>query len=77
MKDPTTSLGTGDQPAQLRYSHHDYEILAPGRYVICAVTGERIPLAHLRYWNAELQEAYASCEASLQRMTELKNRKRA
>jgi hypothetical protein len=32
--------------------------------VICAVTGERIPIEQLRYWNSARQEAYASAEAS-------------
>jgi hypothetical protein len=35
--------------------------------VRCAVTGEPILLPELRYWSVELQEAYVSPEASVQR----------
>jgi hypothetical protein len=33
--------------------------------VICAVTGERIPLHELRYWSIARQEAYLDAAASL------------
>ena len=33
----------------------------------CAVTGNPIPLQDLKYWNVELQEAYASGEISFKR----------
>lgn len=36
-----------------------------GSYVLCAVTGEKIPLEMLRYWNADRQEAYKDAAASL------------
>jgi hypothetical protein len=39
----------------------------PGAFVRCAVTGLPIPLEELRYWSVELQEAYVSPEAVLQR----------
>jgi hypothetical protein len=29
-------------------------------YIICAVTGEKIPLDQLRYWDIHLQECYKS-----------------
>jgi hypothetical protein len=35
--------------------------------VRCAVTGVPIPLEELKYWNVDLQEAYATPEAVLQR----------
>lgn len=44
--------------AKIEYGDADYIILQPGAYVLCAVTGERIALNNLRYWSAELQEAY-------------------
>lgn len=68
MKDPMTPLNAGDQPAQLQYYSGDYEVVVPGRFVVCAVTGEKIPLAHLRYWNADLQEAYLNCEVATRRI---------
>jgi len=59
-----------DVEAKLRYQSGDYEVITPGSYVLCAVTGERIPLDELRYWNFQRQEAYASCEISYQRELE-------
>ena len=50
--------------ARLHYLSGSFRVLVPGDHVICAVTGERIPLEQLRYWNAERQEAYATAEAS-------------
>ena len=54
--------------ARLRYLDADYQVLSPGSYVTCAVTGRRIPLAALRYWNVDLQEAYCDAEAAGKRM---------
>jgi len=55
------------KPAVLHYGTPDYTILRPGRYVLCAVTGRRIPLEVLRYWSSELQEAYAGPEEAMTR----------
>jgi len=43
--------------------------LKPGAYVRCAVTGVEIPLDELKYWSVERQEAYASPEAVMMRIT--------
>ena len=40
-------------------------VLSDGDHVVCAVTGERIPLHELRYWSVERQEPYADAAASL------------
>ncbi|HEX5775210.1 MAG TPA: DUF2093 domain-containing protein [Caulobacteraceae bacterium] len=56
--------------AKLHYGDGEYVVLKPGRYVVCAVTGVKIPLEALRYWSPELQEAYASPEQALQRWKE-------
>lgn len=64
-----SNFGAGDQ-ARLRYRQNDYDVVQRGRYVICAVSGARIPLEDLRYWNAELQEAYASPEIATRRYLE-------
>jgi hypothetical protein len=53
--------------AELRFLDGDYRIVRPGSYVRCAVTGVPIPLDELKYWNVELQEAYAGPEAVLRR----------
>ena len=57
------SLFAGE--ATLHYGFSDFTIMDPGGYVICAVTGERIPLESLRYWSHERQEAYKDAAASL------------
>ena len=56
--------------AKLRFLDGDYEVLEPGAYVVCAVTGTHIPLDALRYWSVDLQEAYANPAISTQRMQE-------
>jgi hypothetical protein len=62
--------------ARVRFLDGEFQVTAPGEFVRCAVTGEPIQLADLRYWSVELQEAYASPEASLQRYREIRARKR-
>ena len=56
--------------AKLRFLDGDFEVLQPGAYVDCAVTGTHIPLDALRYWSVDLQEAYASPGIATQRMQE-------
>jgi hypothetical protein len=56
--------------ARLHYGDGEYAVLKPGRYVLCAVTGQKIPLEALRYWSAELQEAYAGPTEALKRWQE-------
>lgn len=54
----------GSGEAKLRYLDGDFQVLSPGTHVRCAVTGRAIPLAELRYWNVDTQEAYADAEAA-------------
>jgi hypothetical protein len=61
----------GGDLAVLRYETPEVVILRPGRYVLCAVTGKRIPLDQLRYWSVELQEAYAGPAEALSRLSRL------
>jgi hypothetical protein len=53
--------------AEVKYLDGDFRVVRPGAFVRCAVTGLPIPLEELRYWSVELQEAYVSPEAVLQR----------
>ncbi|WP_338390244.1 DUF2093 domain-containing protein, partial [Hyphomonas johnsonii] len=39
--------------ARLRYLDADVQVLAPGDFVVCAVTGRKIPLQALRYWSVD------------------------
>lgn len=51
--------------AELVYGDAEFHVLRRGAYVVCAVTGQHIPLDDLRYWSVERQEAYADAAASL------------
>jgi hypothetical protein len=51
--------------AKLNYMANGFRVLVPGDHVVCAVSGEKIPLDDLRYWSVARQEAYASAELSL------------
>jgi hypothetical protein len=42
-----------------------FRVLSSGDHVICAVTGQRIPLEELRYWSVARQEAYADAAAAV------------
>jgi hypothetical protein len=53
--------------AEVKYLDGDFRVVRPGAYVRCAVTGQAIPLEELKYWSVDLQEAYASPEAVLER----------
>jgi len=53
--------------ADVKYLDGDFRVVRPGAFVRCAVTGVPIPLEELRYWSVDLQEAYATPEAVLQR----------
>ena len=57
--------------ARVRYLDGEYQVLGAGDFVRCAVTGDVIALAELRYWSVERQEAYSSPAAALQRHKEL------
>jgi hypothetical protein len=54
--------------AEVEYLDGEYRILRPGAFVRCAVTGVPIALEDLRYWDVDLQEAYAAPEAKLRRL---------
>ncbi len=50
--------------ARLHYMANQFRMLSPGDHVLCAVTGQAIPLDELRYWSVIKQEPYASAEIS-------------
>ena len=54
--------------AKLKYLPNNFEVIQAGDHVICAVSGKKIQLEKLNYWNVELQEPYFShIEASIKR----------
>ena len=57
--------------AKIKYLPNNFEIIENGDHVICAITGKKISLDSLNYWNVELQEPYFSyIEASQKREVE-------
>ena len=60
--------------AKLKFNPNNFEIIEAGDYVICAVSGKKIPLNQPNYWNVELQEAYFSPKEAQQRYEELKSK---
>jgi hypothetical protein len=62
--------------AKLRYLDGEFQVLTPGDFVRCAVTGEPIALPDLRYWNVELQEAYANASISFERQQDMRAKSR-
>ena len=57
--------------AKLKYLPNKFNVLEEGDHVICAISGKKIMLENLTYWNVDKQEAYYSyIEASLYREKE-------
>jgi hypothetical protein len=61
----------GGDLAVVRYGDGEMTVIKPGRYVVCAVSGRKIALEDLRYWNPVLQEAYAGPAEALARWKQL------
>jgi hypothetical protein len=57
-------MSPGGRAAKLHYGPNGFRLLAQGDHVVCAVSGEKIPLEELRYWSVAKQEPYASAEIS-------------
>ena len=50
--------------AKIKYLPNNFEIIESGDYVECAISGKRINIKDLNYWNVELQEPYYSYKES-------------
>ena len=60
--------------AKIKFLPNNFEIVESGDHVLCSISGKKIPLDELNYWNVDKQEAYYSyVEASQKR--ELDTRK--
>ncbi len=66
--------GPGAGEARVRYLDADFQVISPGAFVRCAVTGRAIPLDELKYWSVERQEPYVDAAASLKRYREMGGR---
>ena len=53
-------MSNTDRPARLHYGPNGFRVLSPGDHVVCAVTGARIGIEDLRYWDVVTQSAFAS-----------------
>ena len=57
--------------AKIKYLPNNYKVIDDGDHVICAVSGKKIPLIELTYWNVELQEPYFSYKEAYQKKEKL------
>ena len=46
--------------AKLKYLPNNFQVIQDGDHVVCAVSGKKISLQNLTYWNVKLQEPYFS-----------------
>ena len=60
--------------AKLKFKHNSFDIVEKGDHVICEVSGKKIALSDLVYWNVELQEAYFSPKEVKIRFEQIKKR---
>ncbi len=58
--------GHGSGEAKIRYLDADFQVIAPGSHVRCAITGDIIPIDELKYWSVARQEPYVDVQASLE-----------
>ena len=58
--------------AKIKYMANNFKIIEPGDYVECVISGKKINLENLTYWNVELQEAYFSYKEAFQKREKLK-----
>ena len=54
--------------AKIKYLPNNFEVIERGDHVICSISGKKIPLENLNYWNVDTQEPFFSyVEASQER----------
>ena len=57
--------------AKIKYLPNNFQIIEKGDYVVCAVSGKKIDIEDLTYWNVELQEPYFSYKEAFQKREKL------
>ena len=67
------NLTMSKKKAKLVYKNNYFEIVEKGNYVLCAISGKKIKLENLNYWDVDLQEAYFS---PVEVKTKIKNKKK-
>ncbi len=58
--------------AKIKYLPNNFQVIVPGDYVVCAVSGKTIEINNLNYWSVELQEPYYSYVEAHQKNEDLK-----
>lgn len=61
-------MSNSDRPARLHYLANGFRVLAAGDHVVCGVSGARIPIEELRYWDVARQLPYASATIASEAM---------
>ena len=57
--------------AKIKYLPNNFKIIEAGDFVECAVSGKKINIENLTYWNVELQEPYFSYKEAFQKREEI------
>ena len=60
---------------RIKYLPNNFEILEEGDHVICAISGKKISLDNLTYWNVDLQEPYFSYVEATYKREELSKKR--
>tara|TARA_B100001564_G_scaffold342017_1_gene337274 strand:+ start:413 stop:607 length:195 start_codon:yes stop_codon:yes gene_type:complete len=57
--------------AKIKYLPNNFQIIENGSHVVCAVSGKKINIENLTYWNVELQEPYFSYKEAYKKREEI------
>jgi len=57
-------MSSKNKVARLHYMANSFRMLTAGDHVLCAETGQHIPLEELRYWSVVKQEPQVRADAS-------------
>ena len=60
LRESQSLLSIKKKLAKLKYLPNNFKIVEDCDHVLCAISGIKISLENLTYWNVELQEAYYS-----------------
>ena len=61
--------------AKIEYLANNFKVIQDGDHVICAISGKKISLDNLTYWNVDLQEPYFSYVEASQKREKLDRKK--
>lgn len=57
--------------AKVSLDHGQFKIIENGDHVKCSISGKKIALDSLKYWNVDLQEVYFGPDIALKRYKEI------